>query len=106
MYVSAQQVDRQVHSMPDDEDQDEENNPDHVIREHASHLVDDRCDNSGRQSQRQQTRVGQHVAQPSGDIVQVIRPECDAQCRVLIAASGHQNDADGARRCQHLCQRI
>ena len=40
MNVCSQQVDRQVHGMSDNKNNDEEDFSDHIIGEHASHLID------------------------------------------------------------------
>ena len=62
MYIRTQQVDRQIHCVSDDKDQDKENDPDHIVRQHTAHLVDDRCDNARCKAQSQQTGIGKHVA--------------------------------------------
>ena len=86
-----------------DKNYDKCDHADHIIRKHASHLVNNRCDYSGCKSERQQTRVRQHVAEPAAHIVKIICAKCQTKRRVFLLSSRHKHDSH--RSCYRQCLR-
>ena len=96
MDVSAQSVDADVLAMPDDEHQNEHDHADNAAAHHAADLVEDRRDNAGRKSQRQQTAVRQDIAEIARDPVQSVRALRKTDDRILAASAGEEQNDDSA----------
>ena len=106
MHIRAEQVDRQVKQVSEAEYQYKYNNAKYIISNHTSHLVDNRCDNAGCQSERQKARIGKHIRHPSGNIIQIICAKRQPQDRILLVARRHHQNSQRAHDRHSLCQRI
>ena len=62
---------------------EKQNHACNIVWQHAAHLIDHRCDYSCCQSQRQQTGIGQHITEPSGNVVQIISTKRKTQRRIF-----------------------
>lgn len=83
VYICSQQIDCQIQRMPDYKNNEKQNHACNIVWQHAAHLIDHRCDYSCCQSQRQQTGIGQHITEPSGNVVQIISTKRKTQRRIF-----------------------
>ena len=72
MNIRAERVDSDIQSVTDDEDQGEHDNADHSVAHHGADLVEHLSDNAGRKTEREQSAVGQDIAEIAGRAVKTV----------------------------------
>ena len=105
MHVRPQYVDRHIHGVTDQEDHDEEDGADHTATQHGAQLIEHGGDDTGGQSQGQQPRVGQDIAEIAGNAVKPIKPLQKALDRVTGFPPCGEQDTHCANARQHSCGR-
>ena len=58
-----------------------------TVSQHTSHLVHNRCDNSGGKSQGQKSGIGKDITDPSRDIVKIVGSKRQPQEWILLISS-------------------
>ena len=96
MHVGAEHVDAEVQRVPDEEREHEYGDARRAVAEHRAHLVEDRGDDARRKAEREQSRIGEDVAQIARHAVQAVQALQKPLERASGFAARRQHDADGA----------
>ena len=95
MDIRAEQVDADVQRMSYQKYQDKHDRAKNAAAAHAAHFVKDGRNNAGRQTKREQTGIGQDIAEVAGDVVDAVKALEQTLDRVAGFAPGRQDNAHG-----------